>query len=117
MAIIRLDIITECEYYHGVFTDESAACNAMDEYMQRNEICGCSMSSKEDMIAVNAELAEHFDDAANFDNYAEWHELDAEVVKAVSDKLNEGDVDSETLLRIAELLDIDLNELFEGMSE
>jgi len=115
MAIIRLDIITEREYYHGVFTDEKSACKAMDEYMDRNDICGCTMASKEDMLGVNIEIAEHFDDAANYDNYAEWHELDAEVRKAINKRLESGEVDDDTLIKIAEVLDIDLNELFEGM--
>lgn len=115
MAIIRLDIITEDEYLHQVVTSEDAACEVIDDYMLRNHICECTMRSKEDMLAVNMEIAEHYDDAANYDNYAEWHELDAEVRKAINKRLESGDVDDDTLLEIAECLDIDLNELYEGM--
>ena len=117
MSIIRLDMITERDYSHVVVIGEDAACKAIDEYMQKNEISYCSMASKDDLIAVNAEIAEVFDDAANYNNYIEWHDITTALRKQIVHLLTETDmVSDEELLGIAEVLEesnLDINEVWE----
>ena len=115
MAIIRIDLITEREYYHGVFTDEKKACAAIDEYVQRNNISNCSMASNEDMIALNAELADVFDDAYNQENYAEWIDISDALRKKIAYLLTETSyISYDDVVKIAKVLenDLDINSIF-----
>ena len=115
MAIIRIDLITEREYYHGVFTDEKKACNAIDEYMQRNNISNCSMASKEDMIALNAEIADVFDDVYNQENYAEWVEIGDALRKKIAYLLTETSyITDDDVVKVADVLEneLDINSFF-----
>lgn len=116
MAIIRVDICTEngC-VFNKVFTDEQTAINEANEFLFKHELNdGCTLASNEDFLALNALLAEMFDDPYNAENFAEWHELDGEVRDAVRKHLAEEYVDDETIVKIAELLEIDLKEIYEN---
>jgi hypothetical protein len=115
MAIIRVDICTEngC-VFNKVFTDEQTAIRETDEFLFAHKLNdGCSLSSKEDFISLNAILAEMFDDPYNAENFAEWHEIDSEVAKAIENHLQNEIVSSEQWVEIAEILEIDLKEIYE----
>lgn len=113
MAIIRIDIVTEKGYVHEVVTSEEKACEVVDNYMQGKGISSCSMASEDDMLAVNAEIAEYFDDPANVDNYAEWHNIESEVRDAICNHIKEEWCDDEDIVKVADILGIDLNEVWE----
>ena len=115
MAIIRVDICTEngC-VFNKVFTDEQVAIRETDEFLSEHNLNdGCSLVSYEDFIALNAYLAKRFDDPYNQENFAEWHEIESEVARAIGNQLENEYISSEKWVQIAEILEIDLNEIYE----
>lgn len=114
MAIIRIDIVTDKGNVHEVVTSEEKACEVVNNYMQSKGISDCTMVSKEDMLAVNAEIADFFNDPTNFENYAEWHDIESDVKNAICEHINNELCDDENIVKVAEILGIDMNEIFEG---
>lgn len=114
MAVIRIDFITEDVYEHMVFTSEKNACKFIDDIMNKYGISNCSMASKEDLIAVNAAIAEHYGDSYNQDNYCEWHDITSELKELIVNEIKNEPLSDDKLLEIANELDdeIDLNFLF-----
>jgi hypothetical protein len=112
MAVIRIDFITEDVYYHMTFTSEKNACKAIDDIMNKYGISNCSMASKEDLIAVNAAIAEHYGDSYNQDNYCEWHDIASELKELVANEIKNGSLSDDKLLEVANELKIDINFLF-----
>ena len=113
MAIIRVDIFTEKAQMNKVFTDEETAIKETDAFLFKHELNdGCSLASNEDFIALNMVLADLFDDAMNVENFAEWHDITDEVENAIKEKFSKYDVDAETMYQIAELLDIDMMQMY-----
>ena len=113
MAIIRVNIETEKATFSRVFTDEQQALQEADAFLFEHELNdGCSLSSNEDFIALNAVLAEIFDDPWNAENFAQWDDITEAVSDFVLQALRSGScLDDETLLSIANNLDAPLMEL------
>ena len=77
MAIYRVNIVTERANFHQLFTDHQQALSETDKFLFENELNdGCSLGSEEDFIALNAVLAEIFDDCYNADNFAQWDDIE-----------------------------------------
>ena len=113
MAIIRIDIVTNKGNVHEVVTSEEKACEVVNNYMQSKGISSCTMVSEEDMLAVNAEIAEFFNDPANQENYAEWHNIENGVRNAICEHINDEGCDADNIVKAADILGIDMNEIFE----
>lgn len=77
MAIYRVNIVTEVAEFHQLFTDHQQAISETDKFLFENDLNdGCSLSSEEDFIALNALLAEKFDDCYNAENFAQWDDIE-----------------------------------------
>lgn len=77
MAIYRVIINTEIANFEKVFTDHQQAISETDAFLFEHDLNdGCSLSSEEDFIALNALLAEKFDDCYNADNFAQWDDIE-----------------------------------------
>ena len=112
MAIIRVNIETEKANFCRVFTDEQQAIQETDAFLFEYKLNdGCSLGSNEDFLALNAVLAELFDDPWNADNFAQWDDITDAVEKAVIEALNSSNVSDEMLLSVAKDIDVSLYEL------
>lgn len=87
MAIIRVNIVTERARFCKVFTDEAQAIKETDAFLFENKLNdGCSLISCEDFIALNAVLADLFDDIYNADNFAQWEDIEKELLEYLQKK-------------------------------
>lgn len=105
MAIIRVNIVTERARFCKVFTDEAQAIKETDAFLFENKLNdGCSLISCEDFIALNAVLADLFDDIYNADNFAQWEDIEKELLEYLQknithqDRMQPGTVSRATLL-------------------
>lgn len=116
MAIIRVDIFTEKAQMNKIFTDEKKAIDECNEFLFKHELNdGCTLMSNEDFIALNGVLADMFDDPMNVENFAEWHDISDEVRKQICEYFQKQYLDDDdAVVKIAELLDMDLNEVYEN---
>ena len=105
MALIRVIINTEKISFNKLFTDHDQAIKETDQFLFDHELNdGCSLGSEEDFLALNALLAEMFDDPCNCDNYAQWDDIEAELLQHLQqhiyhqDSMQPGTVSRATLL-------------------
>lgn len=104
-------------FFHSVeyYTDEVEALRETDRKLDNYNLNdGCSLGSEEDFLALNAMLAERFDDPYNQDAYASWDDISDNLEEKIADYFREYRTDKpsgDALLKIAKLLEIDLEDL------
>ena len=99
-------------HFCKVFTDEEELTNECDEWLDAHDLNdGCSGFSPEEEIALNGILAELFDDPYNADNYVSCDDLTSSIEEKVRDTIWHYGYSEEQLLKIAEILEINLEDL------
>lgn len=99
-------------HFCKVFTDEEELTNECDEWLDAHDLNdSCSGFTTEEEIALNSILAEKFGDIYNAENYVRCDNIGEDLDTAVREKLHHYEYEDETLLKIAELLKIDLEDL------
>ncbi len=89
MAIIRVNIVTERACFCQLFTDHQKALTDTDAFLSENDLNdGCSLGSEEDFLALNAMLAEQFDDCYNAENYAQWDDIEGSLIEYLQKNVN-----------------------------
>jgi hypothetical protein len=118
-VIIHIDTVgrddldrSERIYFHSckTYNDEKTALEETDKELENfNLNDGCSLSSSEDFISLNGNLAERFDDCYNQDAYATWDDIEEVLINQCHERFCEHHWELGLLLKIAEELDIDIN--------
>lgn len=118
-VIIHIDTVgrddldrSERIYFHSckTYNDEKTALEETDKELNNfNLNDGCSLSSSEDFISLNGNLAERFDDCYNQDAYATWDDIEEVLINQCHERFCEHHWELGLLLKIAEELDIDIN--------
>lgn len=117
-VIIHIDTVgrddldrSERIYFHSckTYNDEKTALEETDKELENfNLNDGCSLSSSEDFISLNGNLAERFDDCYNQDAYATWDDIEEVLINQCHERFCEHHWELGLLLKIAEELDIDI---------
>lgn len=112
----RLDLETwkRDYFYHScrIYHDEKSAIEGTNREL--DVLClndGCTIVSSEDFPAVNAHLAERFDDPNNADAYAIWDDIEVDLIIKCSEQFCEHHWEPELLLKIAEDMGIDIEDI------
>lgn len=96
-------------HFCKVFTDEETLTKECDEFLFAHDLNdGCSDFTVEEEISLNSILAEKFNDIYNSENYVMCENITSRVEEAVDDKLRELGCDDDALIKIAEILGVDL---------
>lgn len=104
-------------FFHSVkiYCDADVALRATDALLDNYNLNdGCSLGSEEDFPSLNAMLAERFDDPYNQDAYASWDDITESAKESIENTLRSASADcinDGVLLQIAQLLNIDLENL------
>ena len=96
---------------HAFCGSEESALRTMNDYLDDVLDNGCTMTSTEDLIAVNAALAEKYDDPMNENAYAIIEDITEETVIKCSELFCEHHWSYEALRGVADELGIDLYDI------
>ena len=97
-----------CEIYH----DNESAKKGTDKKLESYNLNdGCTITSSEDFPAINAQLAERFEDPNNADAYAIWEDIEEDLIIKCSEQFCEHHWEPELLLKIAEDMGIDIEDI------
>lgn len=92
-----------------IFTDERKASMEADRFIAENGLNnGETGFNGEEVISLNAILADKFDDPVNENSYCLWEDLTEEVMICIQDAFAEHKWTGEMLVEMAEELGIDL---------
>ena len=108
--LTRVTIHVEEKNLHfcKVFTDEETLTKECDEWLDAHDLNdGCSGFTEEEEPALNAILAEKFDDPYNLQNSVICEDISESVLTAILDVLPERCDDGNLLREIANRLQID----------
>lgn len=95
-------------YHQYVFcANEQSALRTMNMMLDDVLDDGATMRSNEDLVAVNAALAETYDEPCNLNAYASWEDLTEEVIVKCSEAFCEHHWSYDALMNVAEELGID----------
>lgn len=113
--IIRVSVHVDVE---GRFYHETELCGSEEDALRFMNVTlplvlddGCTMASNEDLIAVNAALAERYDDPYNLDAYATWDDITEATIIKCSEAFCEHHWSHKALVDVADELGIDLYDL------
>ena len=104
-------------FFHSVkfYCDADVALRATDALLDNYNLNdGCSLGSEEDFLALNAMLAERFDDPYQQDAYASWDDITESAKESIENTLRSVSADcinDGVLLQIAQMLNVDLEDL------
>lgn len=110
--IIRVTIHCEAINLHSceIYTDEEEALRSTDEILDKYKLNdGCSLGSEDDFPALNAMIAEKFDDLMNLENHAEWEDITESVIYRIADNICY--LKTDRILSLANELGIDLEDV------
>ena len=111
MAIYRVIIRTEKANFEKVFTDHEQAIKETDDFLFANELNdGCSLGSEEDFLALNALLAEQFDDCYNCDNFAQWDDIEQGIMDRLEQTISHQEAMQPGTVSRATMLEKDITE-------
>lgn len=96
---------------HEFCGSEEAAVQWMNKTLPYVLDCGCTMASVEDLPAVNAELAEKYDDPCNQEAYASIEDITEAVIVKCSEAFCEHHWSHKALMGVADELGIDLYDI------
>lgn len=92
-----------------IYTSREEAIRGTDLVLNNYNLNdGCSLGSEEDFIALNAMLAERFNDGYNANCYAVWEDLTQTVVEKIAEEICSHDWSGHLLSQMAEDMGIDL---------
>lgn len=104
--------MTGCLIHNHAFCgSEESALRTMNDYLDDVLDNGCTMTTTEDLIAVNAALAEKYDDPMNENAYAIIEDITEEVIIKCSELFCEHHWNYEALRGVADELGIDLYDI------
>ena len=113
--VIRVSVHVDLE---GRFFHDAELCCSEEDALRFMNVTlplvlddGCTMASKEDLIAVNAALAERYDDPYNLDAYATWDDITEATIINCSEAFCEHHWSHKALVDVADELGIDLYDL------
>ena len=101
-------------FFHSckIYTDEQKALEDTDEELNNfNLNDGCSLSSDEDFLALNAQLAERFSDPYNQDAYAQWEDITEKVRDKIYNDFYDFNWPTELLTKMSEECGIDYEDI------
>lgn len=115
---INVDTIgrSDCEkilfYSCDIYTDEEYALKSTDDKLRNYNLSdGCTLGSNEDIVALNAQLAERFNDPYNLDARVEWEDITDMVIDRIHEDFYDVPWSDKDLMHMAYECGIDLNEL------
>lgn len=103
----------EQKFHHDTVycANEQSAVRSMDVMLHGLLDSGCTMASVEDLSAVNAELAEKYDDPCNQEAYASIEDITEEVIIKCAEHFCEHHWSHKALVAVADELGIDLYDI------
>lgn len=106
----------DCEniFFHSckIYTDYEEALRDSDLVLNNYNLNdGCSLGSEEDFLALNAMLAERFNDYYNANCYATWEDLTQTVITKIAEDFCYHDWSDFLLEQMIEDMGIDLEEI------
>jgi len=103
----------EQKFYHDTqyCANEQSALRSMDVMLYGVLDSGCTMRSTEDLISVNAELAEKYDEPYNLNAYASIEDITEETIIKCREAFCEHHWSHDALVKVADELGVDLYEI------
>lgn len=110
-CILHVDTGGKFVHEHEYVGSEEAAVRWMNQTLRSVLDDGAEMMSTEDLISVNAALAEQYDEPANLDAYATIEDITEETIVKCSEAFCEHHWSHKALVAVADEIGIDLYDI------